>query len=163
MNKLAITLLALFLAPAPLWAGDRADAARLVENLYRQFAWEAVIAMPDPSQPGLIDQPKAVLEQFFTPELTGLILQDREEVARSGEVARLDFLPLWNSQDPSASDLRVSAGSKQDTVAVSFQPLGAEGRTEILFVLEETPVGIRIADIEYSGGYSLASLLKSGE
>jgi hypothetical protein len=163
MNKLAITLLALVLVPAPVLAADRSGGERLVENLYRQFAWEALITMPDPSQPGLIDQPKAVLEQFFTPELTGLILKDREEVARSGEVARLEFLPLWNSQDPSASDLSVSAGSKPNTVAVSFQPLGAEGRTEILFLVEETPVGIRITDIEYPDGYSLASLLKSGE
>jgi hypothetical protein len=163
MNKLAITLLALVLVPAPVLAADRSDGERLVESLYRQYAWEAVIGRPDPSQPLLMDEPKAVLQQFFTPELTELILKDREEVARSGEVARLDFLPLWTSQDPSASDLRVSAGSKPDTVAVSFQSLGAESRTEILFVLEETPVGIRIADMEYSGGYSLASLLKSDQ
>jgi hypothetical protein len=163
MNKLAITLIALLLVPAPVLAADRSDGERLVESLYRKYAWEAVIGMPDPSQPLLMGEPKAVLQQFFTPELTGLILRRREEAARSGDVAPLDFVPLWSSQDPSASDLRVSAGPKLNTVAVSFQPLGAEARTEILFVLEETPVGIRIADMEYSGGYSLSSLLKSDQ
>lgn len=163
MNRLAVILLTLVVLSAPLRAADRSDAARLVENLYRQFAWEAVIARPDPSQPGLIDQPRAGLEQFFTPELSRLILNDREEAARSGEVGRLDFFPLWNSQDPSASDLGVSAGSKPNTVVVSFQPLGAEGKTVLCFVVEETPAGIRIADIEDPSGSALASLLKSDE
>lgn len=163
MNRLAIIPLVLVMLSAPLRAVDRSDAVRLVENLYRQFAWEAVTARPDPGEPGLIDQPKAGLEQFFTPELTGLILIDRKEAVRSGEVGRLDFLPLWNAQDPSASDLSVLAGLKPNTVAVSFQSLGAEVKTELVFVVEETPAGIRIADIEYPSGSSLASLLKSDE
>ena len=119
MNRLAVILFTLVVLSAPLRAADRSDAARLVENLYRQFAWEAVNARPDPSQPG------AGLEQFFMPEFSRLILNDREEAARSGGVGRLDFLPLWNSQNPRASDLGVSAGSKPNTVVVGFQPLAA--------------------------------------
>lgn len=157
MNRLAVIPLTLVVLSAPLRAADRSDAARFVENLYRQFAWEAVIARPGPSQP------EAGLEQFCTPELLRLILNDREEATRSGEVGCLDFLPLWNSQDPRACDLGVSAGSKPNTVVVSFQPLGAEGKTVLFFVVEETPAGIRIADIEYPSGSALASLLKSDE
>lgn len=161
MSKLAITLIALVLVSAPLAAAERSAAVQVVEQLYRQFAWEAVISMPDPGQPGLIDQPESVLGQFFVPELAGLILNDREEVAQSGEVGRIDFLPLWASQDPSASDLRVGAGPKPDTVTVSFQTVGAESRTELVFVVEETPAGVRIADIEYPSGSSFAALLKA--
>ena len=114
-------------------------------------------------EPGLIDQPKPVLEKFFTPGLVELLLRDREEMARTGEIARLDFLPLWNSQDPSASELKVTAGSKPNTVEVSFAALGAEQRIVLTFVLEETSDGMRISDIEYAGGYSLAGLLKADD
>jgi hypothetical protein len=160
MSKLVITLLALFLVPASALAADRSDGERLVESLYRQFAWEAVLASGF-SEPGLVDQPQPVLERFFTPELARLIVQDREEVARSGEIARLDFLPLWDAQDPSAADLNVTAGDKPNTVVVSFRSFDAKEQRQIVFVVEETPAGIRIADIEYPGDYSLASLLKA--
>lgn len=116
---------------------------------------------PDFRQPGLLDQPEPVLKQFFTPGITALLLKDRAEAAEAGEVGRIDFLPLWASQDPSASDLRVGAGPKPDTVTVSFQTVGAESRTDLVFVVEETPAGVRIADIEYPSGSSFAALLKA--
>lgn len=161
MRKLACAFFACLVTLAPLSASDRSAADQLVEKLYRQFAWEAIMGGPEFRQPGLLDQPQSVLEQFFTPEITTLLLKDRAEAAVAGEVGRIDFLPLWASQDPSASDLSIAAGSQADTVAVSFLPLGAENRTELVFIVKETPSGLRIADIEYPGGYSLATLLKS--
>ena len=52
---------------------------------------------------------------------------------------------------------------RQLGVIVGVQPLGAEGKTVLCFVVEETPAGIRIADIEDQSGSALASLLKSDE
>jgi hypothetical protein len=161
MGKLACAFLACLVTVATLSALERSVAEQLVEKLYRQFAWEAIMSGPEFRQPGLIDQPESVLEQFFTPGITKLLLKDRAEAAAAGEVGRIDFLPLWASQDPSASDLSIGAGTEPNTVTVGFLPLGAESRTELVFIVEETPSGLRIADIEYPGAYSLATLLKS--
>jgi hypothetical protein len=161
VNKIASTFAAFVTMFAPLSAAGGAPAVELVQDLYRDSAWEAVMAGPEFRQPGLLDQPESVLKQFFTPGITALLLKDRAEAAEAGEVGRIDFLPLWASQDPSASDLRVGAGPKPDTVTVSFQTVGAESRTEIVFVIEETPAGVRIADIKYPSGNSFAALLKA--
>lgn len=161
MNKVAITLFFLGMILAPLSAADRTAAEQLVEKLYREFAWEAVMSGPGFRQPGLIDQPKSVLEQFFTPEITGLLLKDRAEAAAAGEVGRIDFLPLWASQDPSAADLQIAAGSKPNTVDVSFLPRGTENPTKLVFIVADAPAGARIADIVYASGSSFAALLKS--
>jgi len=160
MRETALTFLALGMVLAPLSASDRSAAEQLVQRLYQQFSWEAVMGGPDFREPGLLDQPKSVLEQFFTPEIAALLLKDRAEAAAAGEVGRIDFLPLWYSQDPSAFDLRVAAGPRPDTVTVSFLPIGTESRIKLVFVVEETPTGVRIADIEYPSGLSFAALLK---
>ena len=144
----------------PLAADERSAGERLVQKLYQQFAWEAVMGGPDFREPGLLDQPKAVLEQFFTPEIAALLLKDRAEAAAAGEVGRIDFLPLWYSQDPGASQLSVAAGSQPDAVTVSFLAGGENERTVLVFRLEETPAGVRIADIQYPGGLSFAGLLQ---
>jgi hypothetical protein len=164
MNSITITIFFLSMVLAPsLSAADRSAGEQLVEKLYREFAWEAVMSGPGFRQPGLIDQPKSVLERFFTPEITGLLLKDRAEAAAAGEVGRIDFLPLWASQDPSAADLRITAGSKPNTVVVSFLPQGAKSATELVFIVEDTPGGARIADIKYASGSSFAALLKSDD
>lgn len=161
MRKMAVTFLALGMISAPLSASDRSAAEQLVQRLYQQFAWEAVMSGPDFREDGLLDQPRSVLEQFFTPAIAVLLLKDRAEAAAAGEVGRIDFLPLWYSQDPSASDLRVAAGPRPNTVTVSFLTAGAESRVELVFVVEDTPAGVRIADIEYPSGNSFAALLQS--
>ena len=77
MGKLACAFLACLVTVATLSASERSVAEQLVEKLYRQFAWEAIMSGPEFRQPGLIDHPESVLEQFFTPGITKLLLKDR--------------------------------------------------------------------------------------
>jgi len=133
----------------------------VVADLYRQFAWEAVISTPELGELGLLDQPKQVLQRYFTPEITELILRDRSAAEKTGEVPRLDFLPLWDSQDPAAVDLRIALGSSPNGVLVTFSRPNSAGPVRISYRLSKLAAGWRIADIEYSGGYSLAKILRS--
>jgi hypothetical protein len=139
------------------------EKVSVVSQLYQEFAWEAVIAEPQLSEQGLLDQPRAVLVRYFEGSLVQLILQDRSEVAKSHEVGRLDFLPIWDSQDPAATDLRVVDGPTRDTVSVSFRYPGRDQPIQLTYHLTKTPNGWRISDIEYASGYRLREILQGKE
>lgn len=143
--------------PAP------SEKVRVVTQLYQEFAWEAVIAEPGLPEQGLLEQPREILVRYFESSLVELILQDRREVEKSHEVGRLDFLPIWDSQDPAATDLRVVEGPAPDTVAVTFRYPGRDEPVRLTYHLTKAPNGWRISDIEYASGYSLRKLLQGKE
>ena len=126
-------------------------------SLYRDFAWEVVFAVP--TQPSFIDQPRAVLDRYLTPELAAAIHADRACAARTHAICRLDFDPLWDSQDPSASGLRLTPGPELSRVDVSFNvPDGR--RTVIQLHLRQTRAGWRIDDFVGHEGRSLKAVLR---
>ena len=73
--KSAILAFVFSCASLPLLAAPRpsADGVEIVAQLYRYFAWEAVIVEPDATESGLIDQPRAVLERYFDSNLSTLL------------------------------------------------------------------------------------------
>jgi len=158
-------LLAVLLAAACVIPSASADSSatpgiELVAKLYRQFAWEAL--MNDPGKAvDFLDQPKAVLESYFEPKLAALILADRACAAATKEICKLDFAPLWASQDPSATDLRVVAGSRPESVRVEFRHPGDDQQTVLIFELSPSSAGLRIKDIQYEEIPSLRGLLEA--
>lgn len=136
------------------------DPTAIVHQLYRDFAWEAVIS--EPEDKGLIDQPKAILERYFDSRLTDLILKDRECVARTKEICRLDFSPIWDSQDPGASDMKITSG-KGNTVNVEFRYPGDGSQVGIIYQTTKVSGHWRISDIRYKKGHSLLSIMESKE
>lgn len=132
----------------------------VVVRMYRDYAWEAVIETPLDSSRDLIMQAEPVLSRYFTKELTGLILQDRRCAARTQEICRLDFSPIWASQDPGATAMEIIPGPARDAVTVSYRYPGDNSRVRMVYRLRETGKGWRIADIEYESGKSLRSILK---
>ena len=95
------------------------DGVRVVASLYRDFAWEVLSVGPLGGEPGFIDQPRSVLERYLAPSLVAAIIKDRACVERTGEVCELNFMPLWNSQDASPSDLRVALARKDQRCSSS--------------------------------------------
>src|SRR6266568_914145 len=89
----------------------------IVFKLYRDYAWEAVMAA---GYDGLMQQPPQILMQYFDDNLSALILRDRK-CSEKGEICRLDFVPIWTSQDPAAVDLTVEETEKKDIVKVKFR------------------------------------------
>jgi len=130
----------------------------IVYKLYHDFAWEAVIS--EPGDKGLLDQPRATLMRYFDSRLTALILNDREYAARTKGIGRLDFCPLWDSQDPGASDLQIGAG-KRNTVNVKFRYPGDGSNIKIIYQTTKVSGHWRISDIRYQNGISLLSILES--
>lgn len=128
-----------------------------VLKFYRDFAWEAVMDVP--GWDGLIDQPKNVLGQYFDERLTFLILRDRECAKKNGQ-CRLDFLPIWASQDPGAGDLKVEKSGEADCVLVTFRYPSTNEKIQLKYRISETPKGWRISDIK-GPDWSLLSILES--
>lgn len=133
-----------------------ADA--VVARLYKDFAWEA--KSNDTEKTGLIDQPKSVLSSYFDETMTRLILEDRACSARTNEICRLDFPPIWDSQDPAAAGLKVSATKDPSIVQVTFRnPVGGEVTT-LSYEMTKTAAGWRIHDIKYKSHQSLLAILR---
>lgn len=133
----------------------------LVAELYRQHACEAVIEVPALSRCALSDQPKAHLLRFFYPKLAEALDQDRDCRAKSQEVCRLDFMPLWDSQDASGAVVTIRAAKEAGTVNASIQY--AQVRRVVTYLLKEGAHGWRIVDIRFGVNRpSLMHTLTSG-
>jgi hypothetical protein len=137
------------------------EQEEIVSQLYRDFAWEAV--MHQPSWIGLMDQPRGILERYFDKKLTTLILQDRTCAKKEG-VCRLNFLPIWGSQDPSASDLEVQQSDKAHIALAKFRYPSTDEMVTLMYQLTKTSKGWRISDISgimNGTKWSLLSILES--
>jgi len=121
-----------------------------VRSVYEAFAWEAVIDAPAPGT-SLVEQSPSVLMRYFTPELTALILRDRECVARTREICNLDFLPLWDSQDASGATVTLADGPDLGEVLVKVRYPPPEAEKKLVFRLANGSTGWKIADIVYEG------------
>jgi hypothetical protein len=150
---------ALLLAGVSAFAAEETPA-QVVTRVYRDFAWEAVIEEPVAAGKTLAEQPRDVLIRYLDDALTALILEDRACVRRTGEICRLDFVPIWGSQDPAgASGLHVStARDAPDVVSVRFRYPNGEV-AKLTFRMARTARGWRIADIAYGSSPSLVTVL----
>jgi hypothetical protein len=144
-----------FLASTAAAAAEPAPVAA-VSRLYREFAWEAVLAQPEAQ--GLAQQPETVLQHYFTPKLASALAADAACASRRREICRLDFLPLWASQDPSAHELTVVQAGP-GLVKVTFVTPSSTRATVLQLKVVPTRGGWRVADIVYPSGPSLAALL----
>ncbi len=120
----------------------------IVSRLYRDFSAEAGAQASDAA--GFIDQPRAVLQRYLTPALADLLRRDRRCAAATRSVCKLDFMPLWDSQDAPAGPVRVRAGVGPGIVNVRISA-GAQLRL-LRYQLVRTRAGWRICDIGYGPG-----------
>jgi hypothetical protein len=150
----------LILASASLAASAAESDVRLIERLYQTYAWEATDAQGK-SKPHFIEEPLAELQKYLTPTLAQSLHRDRQCAKRTQQVCRLDFSPMWASQDPAAKNLRIEQGSAKSKVKVSFTNPGSGEQVEIEYELGQTPQGPRVRDIHYSSGLPLFKILRA--
>jgi hypothetical protein len=106
-----------------------------------------------------VDQPQAVLSKYFDDRLVELWLADRRCAARTGEICKLDFSPIWDSQDPAGTFIRIVPTGDSSVVHVEHRhPAEKEPRT-LEYRLVSTRRGWRIRDISRRGEWSLLQLL----
>jgi len=140
---------------------DAAPPDHVVRRLYRDFAWEALFSDPEVNRKWvvLIDQPEPVLRRYFTPKLAKLLVDDVRCAEAARAICRLDFSPIWASQDSGAHDVTVSS-TAGGVVDVGMSYAGEGERTRLRYSLVKTTSGWRIADIvSLNDGWSLNKLL----
>lgn len=159
---LYLMVIASALIASPAWAElqpPRVNSPEgIVFQLYRDYAWEAVIAA---GYDGLMQQPSQILQQYFDENLIALILRDRK-CSENGEICRLDFVPMWASQDPAAVDLTVEKTESKNIIKVQFRYPGTNEKIELKYRVTKTPMGWRISDIA-GKDWSLLAILSSPE
>src|SRR4029077_8543089 len=106
----------------------------LVAQLYQEHSGKS-----DPLQ---YPASKKLLSNYFYKPLLDLYLKDQED--SKGEVGKIDFDPLYDSQDFEISDFNlVVLSNKKGCVAARFKNMGVD--QEIIFALQRTKMGRRIA------------------
>ena len=133
----------------------------VVAWLYHDFAWEVVISKSPLDAGRFYGQPKDVLERYLSKELATLILNDQKCTQHYGEPCNVNFLMLWNSQDPTATDLRISKADADNIVRVQYEYPHNGEIVKIDFKVEKFEHGLRITDIIYEGGISLQKILRN--
>ena len=150
-------LLLLLLAACRSSAPPLGTPEELVRALCERFAWETeedAVA----SGKALLEQPPDVLEQYLAEPLVRLHIADRECATASQAVCRLDWDPMWASQDPvGASDVTVSQSADSIVMVQFTYPTGTHVRLE--YVMVEASEGWRIADIRAPAEWSLVEIL----
>jgi hypothetical protein len=131
----------------------------VLSRLYRDFAWEATGGDNGPGSLTFVDQPRAVLLRYLVPELATLLLKDRECASRSSAICRLDFAPLWDSQDPEVADVSFTLLPRRPKSVVAHLRANGRRATTIVYQMQATKAGWRIADIQFADGRSLRALL----
>ena len=141
------------------------DSTAVVYRLYKEFAWEALFASTDDAgkilgRP-LLTQSREVLGKYFDDELVRLFLKESACVAKNpGELCKLEFNPIFASQDPAASELSITSANPR-RVDVQFEYPSDHSKIRLSYVMGLTPKGWRIVDIKYSDSdASLKDLLR---
>jgi hypothetical protein len=133
--------------------------AKVVARLYKDYAWQAFSTQSELFGDGLGGQSKAILEQYFTPDLAKLLVEDTACEIRTKEMCNLDFDLLFDSQDPRITDLEV-ARLAPGRVRVQFiDPVTSE-TTRIDYQLIMVGGKWRITDILY-GAHPQPSLKRT--
>jgi hypothetical protein len=138
----------------------------VVDKLYADFSMAGAGAKANSEPIALVDQPRAVLEKYFDSQLATLWLRDRQCVARTHEICRLDFDPISASQMGTVEHLHIRPGKQPATVEAEFSRLdGDRGKIVLTYYLVKTAHGWRIDDIrsQYDSdeAWSLRKILAS--
>jgi hypothetical protein len=155
MNRLIILVAILALVAGLVSAQPGSlnlDAGKeLVTQLYKEHSGKS-----DPLQ---YPASKKLLPNYFYKPLLDLYLKDQED--SKGEVGKIDFDLLYDAQDFEISDFNLIVLSNKKGsgyVAARFKNMGVD--QEIIFALQRTKMGWRIADIQYKDGRSVRKILK---
>jgi hypothetical protein len=157
---IAVVLCALGLVTTGQRAAPPASAVAAVTHLYQDYAAEAVIDSPELSVEDLFGRPKATLARYLDDALVTLVLADHDCSKRRQEVCNLDFSPMWDSQDPLGTTVKISAGKDPTRVLVELQTTDRKEVRRLTYRMIKRPAGWRVHDIDYDSHESLVTMLR---
>jgi Protein of unknown function (DUF3828) len=147
------------IASAPEKATAVAPVAPAAERP-EQVVKDLYAARQDRETPFFQTKSRALVDQFFTNKLADLIWNDAKDRAKTGEVGRLGFDPLYAAQDLDLLNLTIKparVAGKRAEVTVSF--LNFNKPHSFTYLLDKEANRWRIGDILYDDGSQLAPLL----
>lgn len=103
------------------------------------------------------------LSTYFSGDLVRLLSAARDCRVRTKEMCRLDFDPIYSSQDPSILyDLKVTRRTDAQ-VRAEFKNVVARPPIRLDFKMVLTLDGWRIDDVRYENGHTLRAILEGEE
>jgi hypothetical protein len=129
----------------------------VVMRLYHDFAFQAVIDQNVPYG-DVLNEPKSVLERYFDPAVTRLILAEQKCAIAAGGICNIDHMVMWNSQDATGVSVEIKPSAQPDKVEVILRYPGFPPGS-LMYTVTKTSHGFRIHDIR-SDKWSLIGLLK---
>jgi hypothetical protein len=157
---LAVVIGAVLVGKLDAQRSPKSGAVALVVQLYADFACEAVVDTPGcDGRHQLVDQPRPVLARYFDDRLVQLWLADRACAARTHETCNLDFMPMWASQDPVGTSVKILPTADSTRVDVELRSSSSQESRTLRYTLTKMPAGWRIHDIARGKEWSLVGLL----
>jgi hypothetical protein len=102
----------------------------------------------------------ADVRRYFEPKLAALIIKDRKDAARRGDVGALDGDPFIDAQDWQIESVDVTVReSAADKASATVSFVNVDKPTTVLLDLVKLKQGWRIADITWDRKESLRGLL----
>jgi len=144
------SVLAVALAPAGMALADPAAKAFL-EKIYAAYKGK--------SSKGIGLDSDAMLRLYFEPKLAALMIKDRKDAAKRGDVPELDGDPFVNGQDWEIGPVDIAVrdlAPDKASATVKFRNLKVE--TTVLYDLVRLKEGWRIADITWDGNDTLRGI-----
>lgn len=152
MNYVKKTLffIILFLSLLNLHANDQ-EKIPVLKQLYKAFP--ATGGLNDQS---IVEQKKVILEKYFDKQLSSLITRDNLCKQRTQEICKLDFDPIYASQDPEINNINYIVNKGYVDVYLFY--VGIKKPIKVIYSFNKE--NNKINNILYQDGTSLQNILK---
>lgn len=122
----------------------------LVKNMYKSYS-----AIGDINDKSILESSQHQLEKYFDSTLSKLLINDINCSKKNNAICKLDFDPIYNSQDPEVSSIKIIDNQKSINVLLYEKQSKS---TKITYFFDEKTK--KIHNIEYENGINLLDIFK---
>jgi hypothetical protein len=145
-------------ASMPALAGVPAGAA-LADPAAKAFLEKIYAAYKGKSSKGIALDSDAALQRYFEPKLAAMMIKDRKDAAKRGDVPELDGDPFINGQDWEIGPVDIVVRDiAPDKASATAKFSNAKMPTTVVYDLIKLKDGWRIADITWDGKDTLRGI-----
>lgn len=124
---------------------------QLLQNMYKTYP--ATGSLKDKS---ILEANSKQLEKYFDSNLSRLLTRDIQCAKKNQGICKLDFDPIYASQDPEIKNIKMT--DNQSTIDVSLFYFGQNCPIKIIYFFDKKEG--KIHDIKYPDGTTLLKVLK---
>ncbi len=133
--------------------------AVLADPAAKAFLEKIYAAYKGKNSKGILLDGDAVLRRYFAPELAALMIKDRRQAAKRGDVPELDGDPFINAQDWELGPVDIVVSDiAPDKASGTVKFTNLKMPTTVVYDLIKLKEGWRIADITWDGKDTLRGI-----